>query len=208
MQTFYKVCLILMIIGGINWGLWACSSLTLWAGCWAAAAPSGRASCLRWWAWPLSAASRGCLQKNRKNKKRLLHGKNVQQPFFVDHSVIPTHQIGQGEGLIRAVGVCGAVGGAVAFSTARTISLMAAQSSGRSVWLRPEWVNRILPRWPTTSVSGSSWGLWCRSGNRHLWRPCRSSEPQSSSSAGRGSALRPGSRTARRTVADDRKGEI
>ena len=36
---------------------------------------------------------------------------NVQQPFFVDHSVIPTHQIGQGEGLIRAVGVCGAVGG-------------------------------------------------------------------------------------------------
>ena len=48
--------------------------------------------------------------------------------------------------------------GAVAFSTARTISLMAAQSSGRSVWLRPEWVNRILPRWPTTSVSGSSWG--------------------------------------------------
>ena len=35
----------------------------------------------------------------------------MQQPFFVDHSVIPTHQIGQGEGLIRAVGVCGAVGG-------------------------------------------------------------------------------------------------
>ena len=25
---------------------------------------------------------------------------NVQQPFFVDHSVIPPHQIGQGEGLV------------------------------------------------------------------------------------------------------------
>ena len=43
-------------------------------------------------------------------------------------------------------------------SISRTMSLMARQSSGRSVWLRPEWVNRILPRWPTTSVRGKIWG--------------------------------------------------
>ena len=43
-------------------------------------------------------------------KKRLLHGK-CAAAVFVDHSVIPPHQIGQGKGLVRAVGVCGAVGG-------------------------------------------------------------------------------------------------
>ena len=80
MQTFYKVCLILMIIGGINWGLVGLFQFDF-VGCWAAAAPSGRASCLRWWAWPLSAASRGCLQKNRKNEKRLLHGKCAAAVF-------------------------------------------------------------------------------------------------------------------------------
>ena len=57
MQSFYKICLVLMIVGGINW---ACSNSISSAGCWGAARPSGRASSLRWWAWPQSAASRGC----------------------------------------------------------------------------------------------------------------------------------------------------
>ena len=35
---------------------------------------------------------------------------------------------------------------------------LAAQSSGRSVWLRPEWMNKILPKCPTTSVSGKICG--------------------------------------------------
>ena len=64
----------LMIVGGINWGLWACSSSTSSAGCWAAARPSGHASCSRWWAWPLSAVSRACLQTrpgSRDKRKRL-----------------------------------------------------------------------------------------------------------------------------------------
>ena len=30
--------------------------------------------------------------------------------------------------------------------------------SRRSVWLRPEWMNKILPRCPTTSVSGKICG--------------------------------------------------
>ena len=43
-------------------------------------------------------------------------------------------------------------------ATSRAISRMAVQSSGRSVWLRPEWMNKILPRCPTTSVSGKICG--------------------------------------------------
>ena len=60
MQTFYKICLILMIVGGINWGLvglFQFDFVGLAAG--AAARPSGHASCSRWWVWPLSAASPG-----------------------------------------------------------------------------------------------------------------------------------------------------
>ena len=61
MQTFYKVCLILMIIGGINWGLVGLFQFDFvgWL----------LGGSLRWWAWPLSAASRGCLQRKRKNEK-------------------------------------------------------------------------------------------------------------------------------------------
>ncbi len=39
----------------------------LWAGCWAAAHPSGRASCSRWWALQPCAASRGCFRMKRMN---------------------------------------------------------------------------------------------------------------------------------------------
>ena len=73
-QTFYKICLILMIVGGINWGLVGLFSSTSSAGCWAAARPSGHASCSRWWVWPLSAASRACSRTrpgNRDKRKRL-----------------------------------------------------------------------------------------------------------------------------------------
>ena len=62
MQTFYKICLILMIVGGINWGLVGLFQFDFVAGCWAAAHPSGRASCSRWWASQPCAASRGCFR--------------------------------------------------------------------------------------------------------------------------------------------------
>ena len=81
---------------------------------------------------------------------------NVQQPFLWIIQLSHPTRSGRVRVSSEQWGSAGLSVGAVAFSTARTISLMAAQSSGRSVWLRPEWVNRILPRWPTTSVSGSS----------------------------------------------------
>ena len=37
MNIFYKICVILIIIGGINWASSACSASTPWLGCWAAA---------------------------------------------------------------------------------------------------------------------------------------------------------------------------
>ena len=74
MQTFYKICLLLLIVGGVNWGLVGLFQFDLVAGCWAAAPRCGPASCLRWWAWLPLAAFRNCSAKNRrKNNKTLLH---------------------------------------------------------------------------------------------------------------------------------------
>ena len=58
MQTFYKICLILMIVGGINWGLVGLFQFDFvgWL-------LGGSASiCSRWWASQPCAASRGCFR--------------------------------------------------------------------------------------------------------------------------------------------------
>ena len=107
MQTFYKICLILMIVGGINWGLVGLFQFDLWAGCWAVAAPSGPGSCSLWWARPRSAASRVCFPTKQSNAKTLL----AREPFFlVPFILLPADKIGQGKGLIRAVGIGGTMG--------------------------------------------------------------------------------------------------
>ena len=66
-QTFYKVCLILMIIGGINWGLVGLFQFDFVG--WLLGGSSSIWSRIVFtvWAWPLSAASGGCLQSKRKN---------------------------------------------------------------------------------------------------------------------------------------------
>ena len=75
MQTFYKICLILMIVGGINWGLvglfqfdfvgWLLGgSASIWS----------RIVFTLVGVWPLSAVSRACLQTrpgSRDKRKRL-----------------------------------------------------------------------------------------------------------------------------------------
>ncbi len=48
MQTFYKICLILMIVGGINWGLVGLFQFDFVGWLLAAAPPSGPVSCSRW----------------------------------------------------------------------------------------------------------------------------------------------------------------
>ena len=86
-QTFYKICLILMIVGGINWGLVGLFQFDLSAGCWAAARPSGHASYSRWWAWPLSAVSRAFLQTrpgSRDKRKRLSCRQEIRHESLFD----------------------------------------------------------------------------------------------------------------------------
>lgn len=72
--------------------------------------------------------------------------------------IVPPHQVRQGEGLVRAAGPGtfrpGGQGGGDfpgnlpdGGAVLRQIGL-----------LRPEWVNKILPRCPTTSVSGKICG--------------------------------------------------
>ena len=46
METFYKVCVILLIIGGVNWGLVGLFSFA--------------ALCSPWWAWRPCAPFRAC----------------------------------------------------------------------------------------------------------------------------------------------------
>ena len=79
MQTFYKVCLILMIIGGINWGLVGLFQFDFVG--WLLGGSSSIWSRIVFTVVGVAAASRGCLQKNRKNEKRLLHGKCAAAVF-------------------------------------------------------------------------------------------------------------------------------
>ena len=67
--------------------------------------------------------------------------------------IVPPHQVRQGEGLVRATGPGtfrpGGQGGG---------DFPGNLPDGGAVWLRPEWMNKILPRCPTTSVSGKICG--------------------------------------------------
>ena len=61
MQTFYKICLILLIVGGINWGLVGLFQFDFvgWL--------LGGSACSHWWASQPCAASRGCFRTKRMN---------------------------------------------------------------------------------------------------------------------------------------------
>ena len=48
MQTFYKICLILMIVGGINWGLVGLFQFDFVGWLLGGSAPSGPVSCSHW----------------------------------------------------------------------------------------------------------------------------------------------------------------
>ncbi len=129
MQTFYKICLLLLIVGGVNWGLVGLFfSSTLWAGSWAAAPRCGPASCLRWWAWLPLAAFRNCSAKNRRKNNKTAAALCVQQPFsgysfssenikyflcglLVVIHIVPANEVGQGQCLVRAVVACAALVG-------------------------------------------------------------------------------------------------
>ena len=101
MQTFYKICLILMIIGGINWGLVGLFQFDFvgWL--------LGGSSSL-WWARPRSAASRVCFPTKQSNAKNgSLQGSRFSCAILF---FFPADKIGQGKGLIRAVGIGGTMG--------------------------------------------------------------------------------------------------
>ena len=96
MQTFYKICLILMIIGGINWGLvglfqfdfvgWLLGgSSSIWS----------RIVFTLWWARPRSAASRVCFPTKQSNAKTAPCKKRplAREPFFLCHFILlPSRQ--------------------------------------------------------------------------------------------------------------------
>ncbi len=63
MQTFYKICLLLLIVGGVNWGLVGLFQFDLVG--WLLGG-----SCLRWWAWLLLAAFRICSARNRRKNNK------------------------------------------------------------------------------------------------------------------------------------------
>ena len=81
MQTFYKICLLLLIVGGVNWGLVGLFQFDLVGWLLGGSTSVWSASCLRWWAWPPLAAFRNCSAKNRRKNNKTAAALCVQQPF-------------------------------------------------------------------------------------------------------------------------------
>ena len=114
MQTFYKICLILMIIGGINWGLVGLFQFDFVG--WLLGGGSlhlvpdrvhcgGRGRALR---HPGSV-----FRRSRVTLKRLLAKNGPLQGSRFSCAILfffPADKIGQGKGLIRAVGIGGTMG--------------------------------------------------------------------------------------------------
>lgn len=70
MNIFYKICVILIIIGGINWGLIGLFSLTPWLGCWAAAQVCSPARYIPWLVSPRCAPFPACSAASRRRAGR------------------------------------------------------------------------------------------------------------------------------------------
>ena len=75
MQTFYKICLLLLIVGGVNWGLVGLFQFDLVGWLLGGSTSVWSRIVFALVAWPPLAAFRNCSAKNRRknNLKTLLH---------------------------------------------------------------------------------------------------------------------------------------
>ncbi len=114
MQTFYKICLILMIIGGINWGLVGLFQFDLVG--WLLGGSTSVWSRIVFTVVGAAAHLRhpgSVFRRSRVTQKRLLAKKRPPQGSRFSCAILfffPADKIGQGKGLIRAVGIGGTMG--------------------------------------------------------------------------------------------------
>ena len=127
MQTFYKICLLLLIVGGVNWGLVGLFQFDLVG--WLLGGSTSVWSRIVFALVGL-AALRNCSAKNRRKNNKTAAALCVQQPFsgysfssenikyflrglLVVIHIVPANEVGQGQCFVRAVVACAALVGSL-----------------------------------------------------------------------------------------------
>ncbi len=216
MQTFYKICLLLLIVGGVNWGLVGLFQFDLVG--WLLGGSTSVWSRIVFALVGLAAL--GCIPESVQRgtggriTKRLLHF-CVQQPFvqlqrfssdnkkrflrglLVVIHIVPANEVGQGQGLVRAVVACAALVGSLGVhylagklpdgnAVLRQVGLAAAGVGEQNFAL----VARRSGSWAKSA------GHCGRNDNRHPGHFCRCAGQKSSSSKARVPAPPPDNCTA------------